>query len=117
MVVVGVIGETAAGENRVALTPAVVPGLADNGMQVVVAAGAGQAAGYPDDAYRDKGAQVVEGRDQVLASQVIARVQAVDAVSQNGEPNQDLAPADSVLIGLCTPLAAPGHLLTLAERG
>jgi NAD(P) transhydrogenase subunit alpha len=117
MVVVGVIGETAAGENRVALTPAVVPGLADNGMQVVVAAGAGQAAGYPDDAYRDKGAQVVEGRDQVLTSRVIARVQAIDAVGQNGKPDQDLVAADSVVIGLCTPLAAPAPLLTLAERG
>src|SRR3982074_1702066 len=105
MVVVGVIGETAAGENRVALTPAVVPGLADNGMQVVVAAGAGQAAGYPDDAYRDKGAQVVEGRDQVLTSGVIARVQAVDAAGQNGKPDQVLLGAACGVIRLCPPRA------------
>jgi NAD(P) transhydrogenase subunit alpha len=117
MVVVGVIGETAAGENRVALTPAVVPGLACTGCDHDLHPVVGQAAGYPDDAYRDKGAQVVEGRDQVLTSGVIARVQAVDAAGQNGKPDQDLIAADSVVIGLCAPLAAPATLLTLAERG
>jgi len=109
MVIVGVIGETSAGESRVALTPAVVPALANCGIEVVVAAGAGMAAGFSDDAYRDKGARVLPDRDQVLASQVIVRVQAIDGA--------DLIPADSVVIGLCRALAAPPALLRLAERG
>ena len=117
MVVVGVIEEPPVRESRVALTPAVVPVLTNCGIQVVVAAGAGKAAGYSDDAYRDKGAQVVAARDQVLASQVIARVQAVDAAPDKGGPDQDFISPDSVVIGLCTPLAAPPALLTLAERG
>ena len=117
MLIVGVIGETSPKEGRVALTPAVVPALADSGIQVAVEAGAGKAAGYPDDAYRDKGAQVVAARDQVLTSQVIARVQAVDAARDNGGSDKDLVSPDSVVIGLCTPLAAPPALLRLAERG
>jgi H+-translocating NAD(P) transhydrogenase subunit alpha len=117
MVVVGVIRETSARERRVALTPTVVPALAKSGVQVVVEMGAGKDAGYPDDAYRDKGAQVVKARDQVLASQVIARVQAVDGATDNSAVGQDLYSADSVVIGLCGALAAPPALLTLAERG
>src|SRR5438128_10501374 len=109
MVVVGVIGETAAGAKRVALTPTVVPALASSGIEVVVAAGAGMAAGFSDNAYRDKGARVVTSREEALASQVIARVQAIDST--------ELLPADSVVIGLCRALAAPPALLRLAERG
>ena len=78
MLVVGVIGETAPGERRVALTPVVLPALAKAGIEVMVAAGAGEAAGYSDDAYREKGANVVTARDQVLASPVIA-------IEQDGE--------------------------------
>ena len=110
MLEVGVIEETSPGERRVALTPAVLPALAKSGIEVVVAAGAGQAAGYSDDAYREKGAQVVTARDKVLRSPVIVRVQALDA-------DHELVSRDSVVIGLCTPLAAPPALLALAERG
>src|SRR5438445_6967842 len=109
MVVVGVIGETAAGESRVALTPAVVPALTGAGIEVVVASGAGMAAGFSDDAYRDGGARVVTSRDEVLASHVILRVQAIDSA--------ELLPANSVVIGLCRALAAPPALQQLAERG
>jgi NAD(P) transhydrogenase subunit alpha len=109
MVIVGVIGETAARESRVALTPAVVPALSNAGIEVVVAAGAGAAAGFSDDAYREKGARVVSDRDEVLASPVLARVQATD--------NADLIPADAVVIGLCRALAAPPALRQMAERG
>src|ERR1700682_18776 len=117
MVVVGVIGETSARESRVALTPAVVPALAKVGVQVVVEIGVGKAAGYSDDAYREKGAQVDRKRDQVLVSQVIARVQAVGGAAEEGSSDQGLFPDDSVVIGLCSALAAPPALLKLAERG
>ena len=117
MVVVGVIRETSARESRVALTPTVVPVLAKAGVQVVVEAGAGKAAGYPDEAYREKGADVVDARDQVLASQVIARVQAVDGAAVPAGSEEVLFPPDSVVIGLCGALAAPPALLELAKRG
>jgi NAD(P) transhydrogenase subunit alpha len=99
----------------VAVTPAVVPALTSSGIEVVLAAGAGQAAGYSDDAYREKGARVVAGRDEALGAEVIARVQAVDAGGDDSD--RDLVSPNSAVIGLCTPLAAPPGLLRLAERG
>ncbi len=56
--VVGVPKETVAGERRVALVPELVPKLAGAGLEVVVEPGAGAAAGFPDAAYKEKGARL-----------------------------------------------------------
>ena len=53
---VAVPRETAAGERRVALVPETVSKLTASGFEVVVARGAGVAAGYDDDAYVGAGA-------------------------------------------------------------
>ena len=50
--IVGVPKETYPGERRVALTPTVVPLLAKAGLEVVLEAGAGERAGYPDAQYQ-----------------------------------------------------------------
>src|SRR5438445_10007894 len=117
MVIVGVLPEASPQESRVALTPAVVPALAKCGAQVVVVAGAGMAAGYSDDAYREKGAEAVDARERVMNAQVIARVQAVRSGSDTSKSDNDLFAPDAVVIGLCAPLAAPPALRSLAERG
>ena len=52
--IVGVPRETFPGERRVALVPAVVPTLKKSGLDVIVEAGAGVEAGYPDTTYTDK---------------------------------------------------------------
>ena len=54
--IVGVPRETYPGERRVALVPAVIPGLTKAGLKVVVEAGAGAEAGYPDADYSARGA-------------------------------------------------------------
>ncbi|HSA88272.1 MAG TPA: Re/Si-specific NAD(P)(+) transhydrogenase subunit alpha [Burkholderiales bacterium] len=56
---IGVPRETAAGEKRVATVPEVVPRLAKLGFRVAVESGAGDAANFPDDAYRAAGAEIV----------------------------------------------------------
>jgi NAD(P) transhydrogenase subunit alpha len=56
---IGVPRETAAGEKRVATVPEVVQKLAKLGFRVAVESGAGEAANFPDDAYRAAGAQIV----------------------------------------------------------
>jgi NAD/NADP transhydrogenase alpha subunit len=61
-VIVGVPKEIYPGERRVALIPTVVPNLAKAGFEVIVEAGAGLAAGYPDSQYSEKGARVVPDR-------------------------------------------------------
>ena len=48
---IGVLRETFPGERRVALVPAVIPSLTKAGLEVVMEAGAGSEAGYPDTAY------------------------------------------------------------------
>src|SRR5512145_1564622 len=56
---IGVPRETAAGEKRVATVPEVVARLAKLGFRVAVESGAGDAANFPDDAYRAAGAEIV----------------------------------------------------------
>lgn len=53
--IVGVPRETYPGERRVALAPAVIPSLKKAGLDVLVQAGAGLQAGYPDAEYVEKG--------------------------------------------------------------
>jgi NAD(P) transhydrogenase subunit alpha len=53
----GIPKETSPGERRVALVPETVARLGD-GVEVIVEQGAGDAAGFPDAAYSDAGAQI-----------------------------------------------------------
>src|SRR5690606_40108463 len=53
--------ETAAGERRVALVPETVGRLVEAGLEVGIEAGAGERAGYLDQAYADAGATIVPG--------------------------------------------------------
>jgi NAD(P) transhydrogenase subunit alpha len=62
----GVLKETWPGETRVALVPGVLPPLAKAGIEVVIESGAGEAAGYLDAQFVEKGARVTS-RDGVLA--------------------------------------------------
>ena len=57
---IGVPREVREGERRVALVPEVVAGLVDDGHEVLVETGAGDAAGFADDAYGDAGALVLD---------------------------------------------------------
>jgi NAD(P) transhydrogenase subunit alpha len=70
---VAVVRETLPGERRVALVPDAVPRLAKAGLSISVETGAGEAAGFPDGAYRDAGAEVgaaaLEGAGVLLAVQ------------------------------------------------
>ena len=59
--IVGVPRETYPGERRVALVPVVIPNLAKAGLEVVVEAGAGVEAGFPDAEYAAKGAKILAG--------------------------------------------------------
>ena len=57
---IGVPRETAAGERRVALVPEVVGKLVPAGFEVLVQRGAGEAASFPDAAYEEAGARLVD---------------------------------------------------------
>lgn len=55
---IGVPRETREGETRVALIPESVPRLKKSGLDVSIEKGAGTEAGFTDDAYKDKGAEI-----------------------------------------------------------
>lgn len=111
---IGAPKETVPGEHRVAITPQVVAGYVKAGFRVLIESGAGQAAGFPDGAYTDKGAEIA-GRDQVLACDVVAVVRVL-----NDDPTSSDADAlrpGQVMIGTAAPLARPEVAQAVADRG
>ncbi|WP_315854443.1 Re/Si-specific NAD(P)(+) transhydrogenase subunit alpha [Aquisphaera giovannonii] len=106
------------GERRVALVPAAVPGLAKAGIEVVVEAGAGEAAGYPDDAFRAKGARVLAGRGEVFgAADVVVQVLCHGANDRNGDADLPLLREGQALIGFLRPFGSLGAVEAIAARG
>jgi H+-translocating NAD(P) transhydrogenase subunit alpha len=104
----GVPRETERGERRVALVPESVPKLAALGLDVVVERNAGEAASFPDGAYEDAGATIV---DDAFDADVVAKVvkPSADEVGRLRE--------GSVLIGFLQPLTDADGLARLSERG
>src|SRR6185369_13074817 len=112
--IAGVLKETFPGERRVAVVPSAFPLLTKAGVEVVIESGAGMAAGYPDGAFKDKGARVVGSRAEVLdAAHVLLQVRPL-AGGESGIQGMD---ARHVLVGLLDPLGAPAGIQTLATRG
>ena len=106
--IVGVPKEIYPGERRVALTPVVVPMLAKAGLEVVVEAGAGLAAGYPDAQYQEKGAKLLPDRAAVFAqADIIVQVLGHGANDKNGESDLRLMRRGQALIGFLRPLGTP----------
>ena len=83
---IGIPKEIAPGENRVAMVPANVAALTARGHAVVVESGAGDAAGYPDSAYVEAGAQLSDDRDALFANaEIVLQVQGFGANNVNSE--------------------------------
>ena len=90
--------EVAPGESRVALVPDTVARLAKAGFDVQVETGAGNAAGFTDEAYREAGATIAPGATSLLGSaDVTVKVRAPMQVA-GGAHEADLLQEGSVLI-------------------
>jgi NAD(P) transhydrogenase subunit alpha len=113
---VGVVHETFPGENRVALVPALLPQLAKAGLEVIVETAAGAAAGYPDAAYREKGAAVGD-RAAVFAADIVVQVRALGANLAAGTPDLGLLRPGQIVIGTCDPLGEPAAAQQVAKTG
>ena len=105
----GVPKETARGERRVALVPAVVRRLGSAGFQAVVEAGAGEGAYFADEAFRESGARIGT-KDEALAADVVLKV-APPTESEIGK----MAPG-ATLLGFLDPLGRPALALEMAKR-
>lgn len=64
--IVGIIKEIKAEENRVAMTPAGVEVMAEKGHTVLVESGAGEGSGFSDAAYTRFGAEIVGGPEEIF---------------------------------------------------
>ncbi len=116
--IVGVVKETFAGERRVALTPDMLPLLIKDGLEVVIEAGAGDAAGVPDDAYAAKGAQIVADKSAVFGrSEAVCQVRAYGANAGAGHGELAMMRSGQVIIGLSEPLTALEPIQKIAETG
>src|SRR5262249_61420091 len=98
--IVGVPRETYPGERRVALVPATVPTVTKAGLQVVVEAGAGAQAGYPDQEYTAKGAKVVPHRAEVIrTADIVVQVLADGANDKAGQAALPRLRNDTGMVG------------------
>lgn len=115
--IVGVPKEIYPGERRVALTPVVVPMLAKAGLEVLIEAGAGESAGYPDSQYQEKGAKIADRAAAFAQSDIVTQVLCHGANDKNGSKDLPLMRRGQVLIGFLRPLAAPDAVQEIARTG
>jgi len=106
---IGIARETSSNETRVAATPEVVKKYVATGHEVLLQSQAGAAARYPDEAYADAGARIVDGAG-ALAAELVLKVRAPtpDELAQMR--------AGATLIGMLDPFDADG-LKPLATHG
>ena len=116
--IVGVPRETFPGERRVALVPAVLPTLAKGGLQVVIEAGAGVEAGYPDAEYVAKGAKILAERAEVFrAADILTQVLCYGSNDSTGKADLPLFHRDQVLVGFLRPLGSVETISEIAGKG
>ena len=116
--IVGVPRESFPGERRVALVPAAVPNLTKTGLQVVVEAGAGARAGYPDADYAAKGAKIISDRAEVFrAADIVVQVLCYGSNDRTGKADVPLFRSGQVLIGFLRPLGSIETIREIAAKG
>jgi NAD(P) transhydrogenase subunit alpha len=106
---IGIVAE-APGETRVAATPTTVPKLVALGYDVVVEAGAGAASSFPDAAYAQAGATVVDGAT-AWASPVVLKVNAPTPAEI------DRLADGATIVATLSPALRPDLVEALATRG
>jgi len=116
--IVGVPREIYPREKRVGLVPAVIPSLTKAGLEVVVEAGAGIQAGYPDAEYAEKGARLMEDRtDLFRTADIIVQFLCYGANDKTGNADLPLMKKGQVVLGFLRPLGTVSTLREIAERG
>jgi len=116
--IVGVPRESFPDERRVALVPLVVPNLTKAGFEVVIEAGAGSSAGYPDGEYAAKGAKIVTSRADVFrAADIVVQVLCYGSNDKTGKADVPLYRKGQVLIGFLRPLGSIETIREIASSG
>src|SRR6202163_5027239 len=110
--------ETFPGERRVALVPAAIPNLTKAGLEVVVEAGAGAGAGYPDADYAAKGAKIADDRAyRFRAADFVVQILCYGSNDSTGKADVPLFRRGQVLIGFLRPLGSIETIQEIASKG
>jgi NAD(P) transhydrogenase subunit alpha len=116
--IVGVPRESFPGERRVALVPAVIPGLLKAGLEVVVEARAGVEAGYLDSDYAGKGAKLLPSRAEVFrTADIVVQVLCYGSNDKTGKADLPYMRRNQVLIGFLRPLGILSTIEEIAATG
>jgi NAD(P) transhydrogenase subunit alpha len=116
--IVGVPRESFPGERRVALVPSSLAALTKAGIEVIVEAGAGAEAGYPDSDYGSKNAKIIPQRSEIFRqADIIVQVLAHGANDRTGSSDLPLFRPDQILVGFLRPLGDVTSITDLASRG
>jgi proton-translocating NAD(P)+ transhydrogenase subunit alpha len=117
-VIVGVPRESFPGERRVALVPGVIPNLTKAGLEVVVEAGAGAEAGYPDADFAAKGARILPDRASVFSTaDIIVQVLGHGSNDATGKADLPLLRRGQWLIAFLRPLGVVDTINDIASTG
>jgi NAD(P) transhydrogenase subunit alpha len=117
-VIIGVPKEIYPGERRVALVPMVIPMLTKAGCEVVIEAGAGEEAGYPDSHYVQKGAKIIPERATVFeTADIIVQVLCYGSNDITGKADLPLLRRNQILIGFLRPLGSMEVVQEIANTG
>jgi H+-translocating NAD(P) transhydrogenase subunit alpha len=116
--ILGVPQESYPGERRVAIVPGAIAALAKAGLEVVVEAGAGIEAGYPDKEYTDKGAKLVADRAEVFrAADIVTQVLCHGSNDLTGKNDLSLMRSGQAIVGFLRPMGKLEDLQDLAKTG
>ena len=116
--IVGVPKESYPGERRVALVPMVIPNLTKAGLEVVIESGAGEAAGYPDSLYAEKGGKVLPDRASVFSTaDTIVQVLCYGSNDLTGKADLPLLRRGQALIGFLRPMGSADIVQQIARAG
>jgi NAD(P) transhydrogenase subunit alpha len=118
VVIIGVPKESYPGERRVALVPIVVTNLVKAGFEIIIEAGAGEQAGYPDSYYTDRGAKVLPERAGVFsAADIMVQVLCYGSNDITGRADLPLLRREQLLIGFLRPLGSQKVIQEVADTG
>lgn len=116
--ILGVPRESYPGERRVAIVPGVIAALRKAGIEVVVEAGAGVEAGYPDQEYLDKGAKLAADRAEVFrTADIVAQVLCHGSNDVTGKNDLALMRSGQAIVGFLRPMGKLEDLQDLAKTG
>ena len=106
---VGVPKESWLGETRVAVIPAGAAALKKAGLDVAIEHGAGEAAGFPDAAYSQQGAAILDRSEILSNAEILLTIRAT--------PPPGPLKRGQVVIGFADPLGAPVVIQEIAASG